>query len=262
MAVTTVRNMLRTISGFFRWLDENELAWELPKGAAKAWQFNRLRLMTDSERAASAAGPATFSGDHLSTLFNYATERERRLIVIALNCGFAQSEWCSLRWDEVQQKGDDVTIKRIRRKTHVYGEFLLWPESIEALDWFRKENKRMGATASPYVLLSKAGEPASEQSIANAWASLRRRIISADSHFPKLSFKYLRKTAAQMVRDVSDGETAKVLLCHGSPVPEDELLEMYSVRSFAKCDEALKRVRAHILPVLREHWPQLTTLDT
>ena len=64
-------------------------------------------------------------------------------------------------------------------------------------------------------------------------------------------FKYLRKTAAQLIRNVSDGETAGTFLCHGTPVKTDELSDVYSRRDFTKVFAALANVRKLLEPMFR-----------
>jgi len=61
----------------------------------------------------------------------------------------------------------------------------------------------------------------------------------------------LRKTAAQLVRNVSDGETAGTFLCHGTPVKTDELSDVYSRRDFSKVFAALANVRKLLEPMFR-----------
>ena len=76
-----------------------------------------------------------------------------------------------------------------------------------------------------------------------------RATRSAEFRF--LPFKFLRKTAAQLVRNVSDGETAGTFLCHGTPVKTDELADVYSRRDFRKVFAELTHVRTLLEPMFR-----------
>ena len=62
--------------------------------------------------------------------------------------------------------------------------------------------------------------------------------------FRTLSFGKLRKTAGNLIKRFSDGETAGVFLCHGTPVKTDALSDVYTNRDFAKVFAAIKKGRA------------------
>lgn len=57
-------------------------------------------------------------------------ERLRRVDAERLR---TDDEIASLRQDEICRDGQQVWIKRIRRKNRVYGEFALWPKTIAAM---------------------------------------------------------------------------------------------------------------------------------
>lgn len=121
IAVATVRHKFRFISSFFGWLETKEESFRIPAGAAREWRFDSRRLMTREERAAAVTKKMAFEVEELRQLALEADEVDRLLILGGLNCGFAQSEWCSLSWQEVQQEGDDTYIRRLRGKSSVYG---------------------------------------------------------------------------------------------------------------------------------------------
>jgi integrase len=67
--------------------------------------------------------------DELGILWQYASHFERRLLLLALNCGASISEIGNLDWKEVEGEH----IKGLRPKTKVYGEFKLWEMTKKAL---------------------------------------------------------------------------------------------------------------------------------
>lgn len=205
------------------------------------------RLRTDEEIASLRSGIPIWSIDELAVMYEYATEPERLLILLGLNCGFAHAEAVTLRHDEIERKGDVVTIKRVRRKNRVYGEFLLWPETVAAIDGFTHD--RNPSAHSDYVLATSEGKPFDRQRIANMWTRLHDRIETGGRHCRRLSFKYLRKTGGQLVRDRSDGELAAVFHCRVKAVARDEFADAYTNRPFVKVAEALRRVRVDLSPV-------------
>jgi hypothetical protein len=97
--------------------------------------------------------------------------------------------------------------------------------------------------------MTAGGEPVRETGIANAWNRLLARVLGDHPGFRKLSFKHLRKTAGQLVRNIADGETAGVFLCHGRPVRSDDLLDAYTNRDFTKVHAALTKARDSLAPM-------------
>lgn len=190
-------------------------------------------------------GVRVFTVDQLVTIYQTATDFERLLFLLGLNAGMAQAEIGTLRWDEIE--GEPATIKRDRRKSRVYGEFVLWPETRKALAWWRS----MRPATGPLVMTTASGKNLLRTEISNAWAKLRGR-IERTTGAPIgwwLPFKHLRKTGAQLVRQVSDGEVAGTFLSHGQPVATDDLADRYSNRPFDKVAKALLAVQEQLRPM-------------
>src|SRR5690606_3739711 len=57
------------------------------------------------------------------------------------------------------------------------------------------------------------------------------------------------KTAGDLIRRFSDGETAGVFLCHGQPVETDSLADVYSSRPFGRVFTAIRKVQEYLRPV-------------
>lgn len=259
VALATITNHLKTARRFIQWLHRSDaFAWSKPIDAEVALRVRVKRLRNDAELAALSRGVAHWTVDELAILYRYATDRERFLILWGLNCAFAQSEFCTLRHDEVVCKTAatgrraGATVKRIRRKTQIYGEFLLWPETVEALEWFVRWTGCAAASGEDhaFVLITQEGRRYDRQRLANLWNRLLDRVQADHPSFRRLPFKHLRKTAGQLVKRRSDGEVAGVFLCHGTPVATDELSDAYTNRPFDKVAEALTLVRDDLHPVL------------
>ena len=77
------------------------------------------------------------------------------------------------------------------------------------------------------------------------------RIQNDYPSFPSLSFGKLRKTAANLVRQVADGEVAGIFLCHGSPVKSDDLIGLYTDIPFPKVFNAQRRLEEVLQPVFQ-----------
>ncbi|MEX0775117.1 MAG: hypothetical protein WD042_05315 [Phycisphaeraceae bacterium] len=250
ISVDTVRSHIKVLKLFLRWLSRNpDFAWRLPDDTEAAWKVDYSRIMHDVEVAGLKQGVQVFHLPALITLWRYATDFGRVLLLLGLNCGFAQAEIASLRLDEIQLDETPPSIKRVRRKSRVYGEFALWPETVAAINWFAGERKRIKGKPTDLAIVTAKGNPLNTQHIANAWNDLLRRIQHDHPDFARLPFKHLRKTAAQLVRRMSDGETAGVFLCHGQPVQSDELSDAYTNRDFTKVAKAMERVHDQLAPM-------------
>lgn len=245
ISLDTVDGHLSVARRFVRWLDRSDIfKWEIPRHGLDALKVNLQRLATTSEIAQKRHGVAVFNVSHLTTIYTHATDFERLVLLLGLNSAMSHAELTTLRWDEVE--ADPLTIKRIRHKSGVYGEFELWPETVKAMDWWRKVRPVTGEL----VMLTGRGQAYTRQRIANAWGVLHKRIQhQGDDAAWWLPFKHLRKTAAQLVRNESDGEIAGVFLSHGKPVATDDLADVYSNRPFPKVAEALKMVRMKLTPM-------------
>ncbi len=254
LSVETVRDVIKRIRQFLPWLHRSPFNWRLPDDYAPA----RISIKyTAAELSARAQphGRRTYKVDELCTLWEYASPWERLLIILALNCGFGAAEIATLQLDEITIDGPHghypihgSFIKRIRFKTGVYGEWMLWPETVRAIEWMKR---RRGATQETALVVSKNGRPLNQQTaggsrnmrIPNTWNTLLKRIRRKDfPTFRKLSFNKLRKTAASFVRRKYGGEVAGMFLAHGKVVT-DELLERYADRNFRPVFKACRHWR-------------------
>lgn len=265
-------NMIYSLREFLRWLDDAEgYDWQLPKG------FDRIKTRVNSvpdDNRSQVTGETVFSRDELTLLNKYATPLERFLLLLGLNCGFGRAEIATLRVGEVHlheaheerlqrllgysTSKDDSFIRRCRPKTGVLGVFLLFPQTVEGIEWAIERRRRQpdfGAEATmllndkgePYDKPTKGGNP--NQQIPNRFKDLIRRIREDGNEIRDLSFGKLRKTAGDLVREFSDGETASVFLMHGRPFEQDDLLDVYTRRPFGKVFEAIRKVQDHLQSV-------------
>src|SRR5262249_40347255 len=139
-------------------------------------------------------------------------------------------------------------IFRDRAKSTVYSEWRLWPETVEAIRWYRKYKNRK--TAGP-LLLAK-GKPISftrggnrSQYFNTRMSSLLDRIAQDRPGFGRLSFNKLKKSAASLVKRAGGHNVAKEFIAHGQAC-DDPLLDLYAGRHFLKVFKAQKRVRKHL----------------
>jgi len=282
--VKTAKHHIKQLRSFFRWLHRSQdFDWQLPDG------FHDIKATVATTRKEQVARytpiqAETYDLDELLLLNQYATPNERLLLLVGLNCGAGNSELANLLLSEIvlrerhpyakilhfESSVEDSFIKGPRPKTGVYGEFLLWPQTIQVVEWAierRQRQTRISAgplagkdiTATPdsHLILTEQGYPLTRltqggnrnQRLPNIWSGLLRRVRKDHGDFRLLSFGKIRKTAGNLVKQFSDGEIAGVFLRHGNVVKTDDLIDLYTNRPFGKVFEALRRVERYLQPM-------------
>lgn len=275
----SAQNYIAELMRFFRWLHRSpQFDWRRPE------DFDAITTKVDAaptDQQRKLAQVQTYSLDELATLNRLATPLERVLLLLGLNCAFNVKEIATLTIGEVflfqghdkrhqeilgyQTTNADSFIKRVRRKSGVYGEFILFPATVQAMQWAlerRREHPRFEAEQP--LLLNSRGEPYDKitkgghrnQQIPNRWGDLTGRIQAKHSDFPKLSFGKLRKTAGDLIRRFADGEVAGVFLAHGQAVKSDDLSDIYTNRPFGKVFAAIRKVEDYLRPVFDAAGPE------
>lgn len=227
------KHTIRLFKHFIRWLHkEPTFPWKKPVEL----EFDRLDIVKDREIKYKIE---VYTKEELGILWQHASHFERQLLLLALNCGFSISEIGSLNWTEIEGE----YIKGLRPKTKVYGEFWLWDITRQALGEPKQKSLVLTTEAGLSLIAPTEGNNTSKK-IPNAWNRLLRRIRKHEAHekFRMLGFHHLRKTAGDLIRKLSDGETMAVFLRHGKPVKSDPLAERYSNPAFQKVFDAQKRL--------------------
>ena len=275
----SAENYIGELKRFFRWLHKcNDFDWRKPEN------FDEIKTKVDAapgDKQRKLVQVDTFSLDELRLLNEYATPLERVFLLLGLNCGFGLAEIASLLVGEVvlfkgheerhqellgyQTTNADSFIKRIRRKNGVYGEHILFPQTVAAMQWaLQRRSKHAEFQPESVLLLNDSGVPYNQptkgnhrnQQVPNRFAVLIQR-IKKDGHpeFPSLSFGKLRKTAGDLVRRFADGEIFGVFMCHGQPVATDNLADVYSNRPFGKVFTVLRKIEEYLQPVFAASGP-------
>ncbi len=225
------KNTITLIKHFIRWLHkEKSMPWKKPVDLDLS---ERIKIVRDTDPKFKAE---TYSIAEVETLWNYATAFEKKLMLFSLNFGGSISETATLAWKYIEAD----YVKRLRPKTKVYGEFIIWDLTRLAMGKPRAEGRvLLNGNGNP--LHSKVKGKQSRQ-IKNAWDRLLMRVKKHHDQFRTIGFHGMRRTAIQFIRDESDGETAGVFACHGKPVPQDAQLGLYSNPVFPKVFAAQRKV--------------------
>ncbi len=259
-----VQNCMKQFRAFLRWLNKSpDFSWKRPSDL----EFPPMRIpLTPGERTGKmrSSQVQTYSTDELTALWQNGLPFDRLLLLLALNGGFGRGEIASLELADVHLhqehrhgrelgyhgSAQDSWIFRMRPKTGVYGEFKLWPETVQAIKWWLTRREQIAIAPGVTTLLVNQngfrydtptkGNNSNPQ-IPSFWARLTAKIKNTQE-FRSLSFNKLRKTAGNLIRSESTGEIAAIFLCHGRPVKSDELLDLYTNRPFGKVFAAIDRV--------------------
>ena len=280
----TAQNCLKEFKAFLKWLDKDEsYFWVWPVG----YEFEPGRI-AETPAGDSHTQPAkrlieTNTVTELTTLYFEADPIQRLYMLLGLNCGAISAEQTDLRLNEIYlntQHPDSNALElpeerlgnwivRFRGKTNVYGTWSLWPETVEAIQWWLTERDRIrdkiccgllereaefDRTTEGRFLITQKGKPVATKTtrtgrLPNSWNSLLDRVVKQDKDFNRLSIKYLRKTGSSLVRKVSNGELASIYLAHGKPHGGDSDLEAYANRPFNQLFDALDKVHARLEPL-------------
>ncbi|MCY2987526.1 MAG: hypothetical protein NTY19_06640 [Planctomycetota bacterium] len=280
MKKKTCENHVSELKRFLKWLHRSkQFGWRKPD------DFDELRTNVkdiQEERTDIAHNRVpVYLPEELAVLNKYATPLERLLLLLGLNCGFKGAEQGTLLLDHIfldrphpnakylkeTQKYEcqpaDRFILYKRNKTKVYGEFLLWPQTVEILQWaIERRNQiceKIGLSVRTLLVTERgtlfyrltSGKKNQSQIFGNKWDALIKRIRKDEDHkdFPDYSFTSLRDTAADMIRPIAGGEIASVFLMHGKPVKEDDLLDIYSNRPFGRVFDALRVMQEMLKPM-------------
>ncbi len=261
MAVESALKQIEEFKRFAKWLHRSKFDWRKPEDfddldCSVEATANEVAKRADTEQV------ATFTIEELRKILPHTLGVSRAIFLLGLNCGFGGGECGTLTMREVylrksHPKADllgipadpnDSFIRRIRRKNLVYGEHWLWPETVEALEWLIARRKRVSSfdddsllfvtdEGSPMFKLTKGGNCG--QQFQNMWYDVVKHPVGVR----KLSLGKLRKSAGDMITSIANGEVMSVFLCHGTPVHNDELSDVYSNRHFEKVFAAQKEAR-------------------
>ncbi len=275
MAKKSCENHISELMRFFRWLHKSKnFNWRKPE------DFDDLRTVVkdiqEERTSISHTKIKVYLPDELAVLNKYATPLERVLLLLGLNCGFRGAEQGTLLLDHLfldevhpnskylkeiakfECRPEDRFVLYRRNKTKVYGEFLLWDQTVEILRWAVQRQRQIclkhGLQYRNVLVTERgtlffrltAGNKNLSQIFGNKWDALIKRIRKDHPDFPDHSFSSLRDTASDLVRQVAGGEVAAVFLMHGQPVKADDLLDLYTNRPFGRVFETLRTLQQEL----------------
>ena len=273
----TCQNYVGELGRFLDWLHlTTKFGWRKPVDFESLKR--NIRSLPCDRKSLSNLEIETFTIDELAILLKHATLFERFLLVWCLNCAHGAAEMGRVEWGDLvvheehpwKQQGLKVDTSEndswcgfIRPKSGVLGWWLLWPETVRLLEWWKSERRRIQRkepSPDERVLITKEGNPLyrdesgnAQSGFANAWNELLDRIKAkeTDTEVRRLPFGTLRN----QLPDWLGGEEGKALiasvaLCHGIPHKGDKLLfKHYSNKPWAALFQSQREYRQHLASV-------------
>lgn len=250
-------SMISALRQLLDWLEASE-RWDGPRRWLRLFRGKTVRALTTKvEVQEQHERRAHFTVEELRTIYHCGSLMHRLLILTALNCGATQMELATLRWSEIK----DGKIRRLREKTSVLGQWELWPETARLLQLWRRAVASMevftlaglGSTIDPdeIVFINRCGNPLvyfskkglRHDTVICKWAELLRKIRIAHPQFQGLSFKALRKTGSQWVRDCAQSqELTQAYLSHAEQSISGRHYNHRTNATWAALDVVMRRV--------------------
>jgi hypothetical protein len=160
----TAQHHIAELMRFFRWLNRSaDFGWRKPPDFD---ELNlRVRTTAQENKRNGTHQVATYTISELCLLNEYATPNERLLFLLGLNLGFGPAEQGRIELRDLfldqqhphhellaQQKllhgfegtEQDSFLLMARPKTGIPGEWLIWPQTIQAIKWARARRERIG----------------------------------------------------------------------------------------------------------------------
>ncbi len=260
LSVKSVKSYLSSLKWFLDELSKTETApgtntplWNKPLRFDDFFRNNQPQL-TAAERdtllASDDAEADAFTVDELATLYKNADYRHRLWISLSLNCGFANMELNTLTVSQCvgldADAGDAAKIRRFRGKTNIYAEWSIWRETADLLRMFIEKDRKKDTDSA---IVTEGGDTLIEprgngrrDAVRSAWENL----IVALPKSRRLSFKYLRKSGAKLIRDACGDDVAQMYL---SQADSKGVLKHYASRDWSKLSTALIDLRRQLAPM-------------
>ena len=146
-SLTNAENHLTELFRFFDWLDgSDKFDWQLPRGVK---QINRKVEKFANEKKLTAITKIVYQPEQLAQIAKTATDWERLAMYLGLNCAMGAAELGRLTITDfalmqphphpnklgIETTNADSWLRYFRPKTEVFGEWCLWPETVEIVEW-------------------------------------------------------------------------------------------------------------------------------
>jgi len=232
MAANTINNHLRSIKAMFNWALDNEILDRSPKlKAVKAMKTRKMERQT-------------FTPEEIRKLIETASPQMRAMILLGLNCGFGRTDCAELRWDSLNLETGRVSFPR--GKTGVDRNFILWPETVDALRSVPVQGELVFYTkhGNPWVHRTKGASV--HDPLSREFCKLMRKAgVEAREG---TGFYTLRRTAATIAAETGDVFAVQGILGHA----DLKMASTYVQNTTPQTDRAITHTRKWLNQTVRD----------
>ena len=234
-SVCRVNLHLSIMKALFHWAKKNDILKNIPNidAISRSKVIHRDRF--------------TFDAEQINKLLSAAGIKMQAMIWLGLNCGFGCTDCAFLKWSDLDLVNGRVILPR--RKTGIYRDLALWPETVESL---RKIKRRGGlvfysSRGNPYIrTIVQVNVSGNEKyTITNLISTqFRRLIFRAGLKVPKgTGFYSLRRTAATIAARSGDPFAVQRLLGHANLTMATRYVQDVS----AQTDRVIENSRLYVI---------------
>ncbi len=249
-SATYALNLIKALRQFVQWLHRsNNVDWEVFPDY-QTYFTDAVKRASKSSRAKMRRATKTISIDDLGKCWKATVnDRQRVLITLSLNTAMTQGELATLTPSMIFMGDGKPYIMRERGKTGVVAKWYLWKETAALL----KKFIRTDAPQDSPLIMTRQGKPLvwtngsgnRVDAVQQIWTKLRKR---AGVSIEGTSFKMLRKTSAQMVRDIGGKDMSEAFLSHA---PGDISEHYTEFNDWDGLGKVLAKVRKKLAPVFQ-----------
>ena len=251
VGVTHAWDGIKVLRTALDWCDMSG-RWDAPKRFERLFKLRRRNLLTAEERQHEHRGVETFTVAELRSIMAAARTKWHRVIIgTALNFAMTQSEISTIRRRHfIDMNTESPILEKWRDKTDVFCRWgFIFPEVAEGIRWVmsthRYEFVFVGADGEPLVDIN---EKVRRDTIQQWWSKL---VHAAGSRY--LPFKFLRKTAADMLRQLTDRDTSEAFLSHVN----EGVAKFYTNHDWDKLAAGLRLLHQKLQPIFEVPEPKL-----
>ena len=224
---------LSIMKAMFHWARKNDILKDIPNidAISRAKEIHHDRF--------------TFNSEQINKLLTIADIKMQAMLWLGLNCGFGCTDCAYLKWIDLDLENSRVILSR--RKTGIYRDLPLWPETVTSLRKIKRKGSLVFYTSrgNPYIHTNIKIDVSGNKkyTITNSISTqFRRLIIKAGINVPKgTGFYTLRRTAATIAARSGDLFVVQRLLGHANLTMATRYVQDIS----AQTDKAIENSRRY-----------------
>ena len=199
---------LSIMKAMFHWARKNDILKDIPNidAISRAKEIHQERF--------------TFNSEQINKLLTIADIKLQAMIWLGLNCCFGCTDCAYLKWTDLDLENSKVILPR--RKTGIYRDLPLWPETVVSLRKIKRRGSLVFYTSrgNPYIQTNMKIDDRGKEIYTTTnliSTKFRRLILKAGLNVPKgTGFYTLRRTAATLAARSGDPFAVQRLLGHAN----------------------------------------------